>query len=47
MTDWNLRPARDHGLTHTERLRSHGRERGLGSLAIATGWRALVRHPDG
>ncbi len=43
MSDWNLRPARDHGLTHAERLRSHGRERGLGSLAIAAGWRALVR----
>ncbi len=43
MTDWNMRPARDHGLTHAERLRSHGRERGLGSLATAAGWRAIVR----
>lgn len=43
MSDWNLRPARDHGLTPAERLRSHGRERGLGSLAVAAAWRALVR----
>lgn len=43
MTDWNLRPARDHGLTPGQRLRSHGRERGLGSLLLAAGWRGLVR----
>ena len=43
MSDWKLRPARDHGLPHAERLRSHGRERGLGSLIVAWGWRALVR----
>ena len=43
MSDWNLRPARDLGLSHAERLRSHGRERGLGSLVIAAGWRAAVR----
>ena len=43
MSDWKLRPARDLGLSHAERLRSHGRERGLGSLVIAAGWRAAVR----
>ena len=43
MTNWDLRPARDHGLTPTERLRSPGRERGLGSLATAWAWRRLVR----
>lgn len=43
MSDWKLRPARDHGLTHSERLRSHGRERGLGSMAVAAVWRAVVR----
>ena len=43
MTDWNLRPARDHGLTPEQRLRSHGRERGLGSLMLGYAWRNLVR----
>jgi len=43
MSDWKLRPARDHGLTHSERLRSHGRERGLGSMVVAAGWRVVVR----
>ena len=42
MKDWTLRPARDHGLPPEDRLRSHGRERGLGSLALSAGWRALV-----
>ena len=40
---WELRPARDHGLTPAARLRSSGREPGLGSLAIATTWRGAVR----
>ena len=43
MTDWQFRPARDHGLSPADRLRSHGRERGLGSLAISAAWRWLVR----
>ena len=43
MKNWTLRPARDHGLLPEARLRSHGRERGLGSLALAAVWRALVR----
>ena len=42
MTDWRFRPARDHGLSNEERLRSHGRERGLGSLVLSTAWRTLV-----
>ena len=42
MTDWELRPARDHGLSPAERLRSQGREPGLGSLVLGTAWRALV-----
>ena len=40
---WELRPARDHGLVPNDRLRSHQRERGLGSLAVALGWRQAVR----
>ena len=43
VTDWQFRPARDHGLTPGARLRSHGREPGLGGLAISAAWRALVR----
>lgn len=43
MADWSLRPARDHGLPPGERLRSHGREPGLGGLAAGMLWRALVR----
>lgn len=39
---WELRPARDHGLTPGERVRSIGRERGLGSHAAAAVWRGLV-----
>jgi len=39
---WQLRPARDLGLKPSERLRSIGRERGLGGLLIAMGWRGLV-----
>ncbi len=41
--DWTLRPARDHGLSPDERLRSQGRERGLGSLVTGGLWRMLVR----
>ena len=40
---WELRPARDHGLPVAERLRSLGRERGLGGLVIAEAWCAVVR----
>jgi len=40
---WELRPARDHGLTPAERLRSIGREPGLGSRIMGAAWRALVR----
>lgn len=41
--DWNLKPARDLGLSTRERLASPLRERSLGSLAISAGWRWLVR----
>ncbi len=43
MTDWQLRPARDHGLTPRQRLRSSGREPGLGGLRARLLWRGLVR----
>lgn len=43
MTEWKLRPARDHGLQTEERLRSLSRERGLGSLVLGSAWRAGVR----
>lgn len=43
MTDWDLRPAHDHGLSPGKRLRSHGRERGLGGAALGTAWRGVVR----
>lgn len=39
---WTFRPARDQGLPPSERLRSIGRERGLGGLALAMFWRGLV-----
>jgi len=42
MADWQLRPARDLGLKPSERLRSVGRERGLGGWLIAMVWRGLV-----
>lgn len=42
MKDWTFRPARDHGLKPEDRLRSHGRERGLGSLVVSSAWRVLV-----
>jgi 1-acyl-sn-glycerol-3-phosphate acyltransferase len=40
---WELRPARDLGLSPLDRLRSQGREAGLGSLAAQGAWRRLVR----
>jgi 1-acyl-sn-glycerol-3-phosphate acyltransferase len=43
MTDWQLRPARDHGLTLQRRLRSSGREPGLGGHVVGFLWRGLVR----
>ncbi len=42
MSDWQLRPARDHGLPLRQRLVSQGREPGLGGLMIAGLWRRLV-----
>lgn len=41
--EWNLKPARDHGLSPGERLASPLRERSLGGLAINAAWRRLVR----
>jgi 1-acyl-sn-glycerol-3-phosphate acyltransferase len=43
MTGWQLRPARDHGLTLQQRLRSSGREPGLGGHLLGFCWRRLVR----
>lgn len=43
MTDWQLRPARDHGLTLRQRLRSFGSEPGLGGHLLGFLWRGLVR----
>lgn len=40
---WELKPARDHGLPAQDRLRSHGREAGLGSILLQGTWRTLVR----
>ncbi|WP_159995215.1 lysophospholipid acyltransferase family protein [Roseomonas sp. 18066] len=40
---WDLRPARDLGLKPIDRLRSQGRETGLGSLAAQGVWRRMVR----
>jgi 1-acyl-sn-glycerol-3-phosphate acyltransferase len=41
--EFKLRPARDHGLDSSDRLRSLSRERGLGSVVLGSAWRALVR----
>jgi 1-acyl-sn-glycerol-3-phosphate acyltransferase len=41
--EFNLRPARDHGMDTADRLRSLSRERGLGSVMLGSAWRALVR----
>lgn len=43
MKDWELRPARDHGLGPAERLRSLGREPGLGTQLSSAVWRAATR----
>ena len=43
MSEWRFRPARDHGLTPAERMRSAAREPGLGGVALAAAWRGLVR----
>lgn len=40
---WELHPARDHGLTAAERLRSIGREPGLGGRITAGVWRGAAR----
>lgn len=41
--EFNLRPARDHGLDGADRLKSLSRERGLGSLVLGRAWRTLLR----
>lgn len=41
--NWTYRPARDQGLGPGERLRSIGREPGLGTSITGGIWRALVR----
>ena len=43
MSDWRFRPARDHGLSLFDRVRSYDRERGLGSLAVSAVWRLACR----
>lgn len=43
MREFDLRPARDHGLPAEQRLKSLSRERGLGSVVLAGAWRALLR----
>lgn len=43
MKEFELRPARDHGLPAEQRLRSLSRERGLGSVLLGSGWRMLLR----
>ena len=41
--DWDLRPARDHGLSFGERLRSVAREDGFLGAGIKHAWWWLVR----
>lgn len=41
--EFDLRPARDHGMKPEDRLRSLSRERGLGSLLLGRAWRAGLR----
>jgi len=41
--EWNLSPARDHGLATRDRLASPLRERSLGGLVINAAWRRVVR----
>lgn len=43
MMDWQLKPARDLGLSGRDRLRSLSREPGLPAAAIAFLWRRLLR----
>ena len=43
MTDWQMRPARDLGLTLGRSLRSHRRESGLLGMAGNAAWRATIR----
>ncbi|MBP0493614.1 lysophospholipid acyltransferase family protein [Roseomonas indoligenes] len=43
MDDWNLRPARDLGLSPADRLKSLSREQGLVGLALNAAWRRSVR----
>ena len=41
--DWQFRPARDHGLSPAQRLRSALREPGVSSGMVGMAWRGLVR----
>ena len=41
--EFDLRPARDHGLEGADRLKSLSRERGLGSLILGRAWRTVLR----
>lgn len=41
--DFRLRPARDLGLSPLDRLRSQGREAGLGSVLLGAAWRRVLR----
>ena len=43
MMQWDLRPARDHGLSTAARLRHVGREPGVVGLLTAGAWRGCVR----
>lgn len=42
MDQWEMKPARDHGLTAGERFRSLNRESGLISTGLHLGWWSLV-----
>ena len=43
MKDWDVKPARDHGLSFLERLRSPFREAGLIDAACAISWASICR----
>jgi 1-acyl-sn-glycerol-3-phosphate acyltransferase len=43
LMEFNLRPARDHGLDGVDRLKSLSRERGLGSVVLGSAWRFALR----
>jgi len=43
MKEFELRPARDHGMAAGQRLKSLSRERGLGSVVVGGAWRRLLR----